>query len=131
MQRSRGRRHRSVHDIRVWGGIVEQQHDVRQQSVSAPDIDHAPAAADPARPTAHLPGFVQLLPRDAAGRANDSAQPFEQSVSGEPAQIVVRQTIAGSRRERHRPSMILGVSFSQMNRRSWECGLWLYALASS
>jgi hypothetical protein len=67
---------------------------VRQQAVPAADVDHAAATKHTAHPPCHFPGFVQFLSRNAAGRANGSAQPVEQGASGEPAEVVTRETVA-------------------------------------
>jgi hypothetical protein len=73
---------------------------VREQPVAAGEIDD-PAAAEPAASAArHLPGLVELLPRQAARFANGPADPIEERVRREPTEIVHRQAVLRAVRER-------------------------------
>ena len=82
--------------------VVEQQQHVCEQPVASAEVDDAAAAAHPPHPPRQLPGFVQLLARQAPGGADRAGDPIEQRLAGEPAEIVRREAAGGPVRE-HRP----------------------------
>ena len=77
----------------------------------APEIDDAAAAAHPAHPPRHLPGFVQFLARQALGRDRPPARSDRTATRREPAEIVRGQPAVRGAREgrsgiRHRASIL-------------------------
>ncbi len=83
-----------VHRDRKRGRIVEQEHDVRQQTVPAGQV-HYPAAAKPATDAAcDFPCFVELFTWQAPGMADSARDAVEESVSWKSAEIVVREPAA-------------------------------------
>jgi len=67
---------------------------MREETMARTKIDDAPAAKQPARPPRCLPGLVELFTRQAAGMTDFPAQPIEESVAGEPAEVVIGQASA-------------------------------------
>jgi hypothetical protein len=74
--------------------VVEQQHGQGQQSVPRSQVDHTAAAKQPARPPRYLPGFEQLLARQAAGAADAASKSIEERVRRKPGEVVLGQTLA-------------------------------------
>ena len=73
---------------------------MREQAVARAEVHHSPTAKEPAGSARHLPGFIQLLARQAARCANSAADPIEQRRAPETSEIVRRQPRARGRIER-------------------------------
>jgi hypothetical protein len=63
--------------------------------VTAAEIDDPTAAKQAADAPGHLPGFIQLLPRQTPRMTHGARQPMEQRATREPVEIVIRQPTAG------------------------------------
>jgi hypothetical protein len=87
---------------------------VREQAVSRAEIDDAAAAEEAPHASRHLPRFVQLFARQAAGFTHRARESIEERVAGEASEVVVRQP--RFRRERkpfsHRLRRVEGLSAS-------------------
>jgi hypothetical protein len=90
-----------VDDERPGRCVVEDQHDLREQSVPGAEIEHPAPAKQSAHPPGDFPGFVQFLARKASRTADGAANPIEQGTTGEALEVVLRQASARGRRERH------------------------------
>ena len=73
-------------------GIVEQQEQMRQQSVSGAQIDDTAATEEPPGPPGDFPRFVQFFAGQAAGGADGAADAIEKRAAGEAPEIVWRQS---------------------------------------
>ena len=60
----------------------------------AGQIDHAPAAKQPARAPGHFPTFEQLLSRQAAGVTDSARKAIEQGAPGKAIEIAIRKASA-------------------------------------
>jgi hypothetical protein len=99
LKRRPGRRQRSVqgrmrsrqgtvHNDGVGRRPIEEQQHVRQQPVTACDVDHA-STPEPAPDTSrNFPRLVQFLSRQTTRRADDTANPIEQPLARETPEIV-------------------------------------------
>ena len=76
---------------------------MREQPMAAGDVQHAASPADSPHASSHFPGFVQFLPRETTDTAQHPADPVEQRVARESAEIMCRQPAVRSCREIHRP----------------------------
>ena len=72
-------------------GIVEEQHELSEQSVAGAEIDDSPAAKDPARAPRHLPGLIELLARQTPRVAHGTRHAVEQRLAREAFEIPIRQ----------------------------------------
>ena len=90
-----------IDDERLGRGIVEQQHRVGQQAVTAGDVDDAAAAVPSADATRDLPRLEQFLARELPDAADDAPQLVEQRGAREPIEIMSGQPIARAVRKRH------------------------------
>ena len=95
----RGRQCR-IDDERARRGVVEQQHDVREQPVATAEVDDTAAAAHPPHAPRHLPRFVQLLARQALGRTDRPGDSIEQRLAAEAAEVVRGEPAVRAARER-------------------------------
>ena len=66
---------------------------MREQAVAACDVQHAASSAEAPYAPRHLPGFVELLARQAADLTRHAADPIEQRVTGESAEVVCGQPV--------------------------------------
>jgi hypothetical protein len=64
------------------GAVIEYEHDVRQQAMTAGQIHHPPAPVAPAHAAGDFPGFVKFFGRKRSGAANSPGNPIEQGVAG-------------------------------------------------
>jgi hypothetical protein len=64
---------------------------VREEAVAAGNIDDAPATAPPPDTPRHLPGFIELLARQASDAADRAADPVEERAAGKSPEVVLRQ----------------------------------------
>ena len=80
---------------------VEQQQGEGEQAMAASYVHDAPATEAAPHPPGHLPRLVEFLARQAARLTDGAGQPIEQRLTGEAAQVVMRQPGLGRRRERH------------------------------
>lgn len=64
------------------------------------EIDNAAAAQLAMDAPSGLPGFVELLARQAAGRTDRTRDAIEEGLAGKTADIMMRQAAAGRGRER-------------------------------
>ena len=76
--------------------IVEQQHDLRQQTVAGREVDDASAAEEAPHPPRHLPRLVQLFARQASRVAHGTRHAMKERVVGKAIQVAIGQ--AGARR---------------------------------
>ena len=95
----RGRQCR-IDDERARRGVVEQQHDVREQPVATAEVDDTAAAAHPPHAPRHLPRFVQLLARQALGRTDRPGDSIEQRLAAEAPEVVRGEAAVRAARER-------------------------------
>ena len=72
-----------------------------QQPVPCGQIDDTTAAKPAADPPRHLPGFVQLFPRQAPRVTHGARQPVEQPVARKAIEIVAGEPSLRRDRERH------------------------------
>ena len=100
MQCDARRRQRLVDDDRGWRRVVEQQHDLREQTVPASEVDDTAAAKVAADALRHLPGFVQLFTRQAARMAGGAGDAVKQRAAGKAIEVAIGE--AGARRRRKR-----------------------------
>ena len=98
--RARGRQ-RLVHDQRARRGVVQDEHDLREQTMAGAEVDDAAAAKEPPRASSHLPRLVQLLARQAARVADGSGQTIEERGARKTTEVLVGQPAAGGRGEGH------------------------------
>jgi len=68
--------------------------------MSGGKIDDAAAAKDAADTARHLPRFVQLLARQAAGMTHATSQAVEQRGAGKPLQVTIGEPCFGGEGER-------------------------------
>ena len=74
---------------------------MREETVSAAQIDDASAAKETPHPARRLPGFVEFLARQAAGLTDGTGQAMKERVVWKAAEIVVGKASFRGRRERH------------------------------
>src|SRR4029079_16444272 len=80
-------------------GVVEDQHDLREQAVPRREIDDASAAEQPPRAAGHFPRFVELLARKDAGGADGAADAIEECLRGKALEVVGGEARLRRRRE--------------------------------
>ena len=83
VQRRAGCRENLVDDQRFRRRVVEQQHHVCEQPVTAAQIDNAPSAKQPPDTPGDLPRLVELLARQTPGVAHGARHPVNSVSSGE------------------------------------------------
>ena len=83
--------------------VVEEQHELRDQGVTAGQVDDAAAAKAATGTARDLPGLVQLLARYAAGFAQVSGDAVEQSGPRKSRQVVASETRTAAGVEAHAP----------------------------
>ena len=93
-------RKRRIDRQRARRRVVEQQQDLRKQSMSGGEIDDAAAAEEAADAPRHLPRFVQLLARQAARAAHRAGETIEERVARKPTQVVFCEAALRRVRER-------------------------------
>ena len=64
-----------------------------KHAVSARKVDHATATEEAPYASSCLPGFVQLLARQAARITHHAREPIEERVAREPPKIVRREPL--------------------------------------
>jgi hypothetical protein len=69
--------------------IVQNQPDVREQTMSGGKIDDPPAAKDAADPARHLPRLVELFARQTAGVTHRAGDSIEQRGTWKPLQVTI------------------------------------------
>ena len=70
---------------------------MREQAVTAAEIDDAPAAEDPPRALGDFPRFVKFLARKRVGQTHRAAETIEQPVTRESAKVVTGKPISRRR----------------------------------
>src|SRR5689334_6739970 len=70
-------RNRRIDDERGCRRVVDEQHDVSEQAVSAPDVDDAPTAKVPARPSRDFPRLIEFFSRQAFSGTQRAADSIE------------------------------------------------------
>lgn len=101
MQRGRARGSSLVDDRSLGRRVVEHEHDVREQPVPATKIDDTTATEQPSRSPCDLPGLIQLLPRQATGDADGTANAVKQRCAAESPQVVRGEPPTRRVRKRH------------------------------
>jgi hypothetical protein len=76
------------------GEVVEQDHQVSEQTRSAGGVNDSPATAQSPDPSCDFPRLVQLLARQAACVTDGPAQAIEQRVTRKPVKVVHGETVA-------------------------------------
>jgi transcription elongation GreA/GreB family factor len=84
---------------RARRGVIEEQHEMREQPMPTGEIDDAAAAEAPSRAASQLPRLVELLPRQAVGLADDAPDAIEQRLALEMRGGAGRQLDAARVRE--------------------------------
>jgi len=94
MQR-RGRwRLRWIDHYGFWRSVVEQDHQVREQTGAASCIDDSPAATQSPDAPRDFPCLVQLFARQTAGVTEDPTHASEQAVPGKTIKVVFGEPVA-------------------------------------
>ena len=94
MQR-RGRwRLRWIDHYGFWRSVVEQDHQVREQTGAASCIDDSPAATQSPDVPRDFPCLVQLFARQTAGVTEDPTHASEQAVPGKTIKVVFGEPVA-------------------------------------
>ena len=92
---------RLVHDERRRRGVVEDEHDLREQAMAPAEVDDPPAPEQPAHAPRHLPGLVELLARQATPRGTPREPADRRASARKSPEVLVGQPPAGGVRERH------------------------------
>jgi len=74
--------------------VVEQDHQVREQTAAARSINDSPTMAQSPDPAGNFPCLVQLLARQAAGVTDGPSDAVEQGVTRKPAKVMPGESVA-------------------------------------
>lgn len=74
---------------------------MREKAMPARDVQHAASPAEAPYAPRHLPGFVELLAREAADMTHHATDPIEQRVPGESVEIMRGQPVVRSGSKTH------------------------------
>ena len=91
VQRGGRGRHHGVDRQRARRGVIEDQHQLREQPVASGEIDDPAASKPPAHPARGLPRFIQLLAGKTPGMAGGAADAIKECFARKARKVFIAE----------------------------------------